>query len=71
MDDYKKLVETLEKTYMTYVYTGNKDSHTAKLFLDSAAAISALMRENELLNKQINIAENEIMRRDGIKQEWS
>ena len=64
MDEYKKLCEELEKTYMTYALTGNKDSHIAKILLESAAAINALSTENARLTKQLDIAEHEIMRRE-------
>ena len=71
MDDYKKLCEELEKTYMTYALTGNKESHIAKLLLRAASTISGLSTENERLNKQIDIAEHELMRRDDNIGYWT
>ena len=64
MSEYQKLVEKLEKTYMVYVKTGNKESNVAKLLTEAAQAIEILEWELEQTKHHLDIAEGEIVRRN-------
>ena len=69
MIEYKELCEKLRKTYKSYELTGNKNCSIARMLLQAAEAIEDLtqaavviMHERDMLEQQLNIAENEIMR---------
>jgi len=64
MVEYHELRQQLENYYKGYVMTGNENAKIAILLKDAMTAISALMYERDMLEHQLNIAENEIMRRD-------
>jgi len=63
MDEYKGILERLEKAYMAFVMTGNKESTIAKL-LNEAASIDMLSRMCNRLERELDIAEREIVRRN-------
>ena len=64
MQEYKELVEKLEKHYMAYTMTGNSNAKIALLLKDAAAAINSLEYERDMLEHQLDIAEREIVRRN-------